>query len=178
MIGGEPQRGEPILLIYLVRHAIAEDRELRADLPDEERRLTDKGMRRMRRAVEGLAAMEVEVDTIWTSPLRRAKETAELLAELPTFDGDIKEVRDLEPGGDLNGVIKRLIGVGNGLRVALVGHEPDMSMLMMRLIGGAEEDGVRFKKGAVACLEFDGDRAPPRAELQWFIAPKQLRQIA
>ena len=82
MIGAEPQRGEPIVLIYLVRHAIAEDRELRADLPDEERRLTDKGMRRMRRAVEGLAALEVEVDTIWTSPLRRAKETAELLAEL------------------------------------------------------------------------------------------------
>lgn len=166
------------MLIYLVRHAIAEERELRVGLPDEERRLTDKGVRRMRKAVEGLAAIEVEIDSIWTSPLRRAKETAELLAELPTFDGDIKEVRELEPGGDLNGVIKRLIGVGHGLRVALVGHEPDMSMLMMRLIGAADEDGAGFKKGAVACLEFDGDLAPPRAALQWFVTPKQLRKMA
>ena len=165
------------VFVYLVRHAIAEERGLRASVADEERQLTEKGIRRMRKAVEGLAALEVEVDSIWTSPLRRAKETAELLAELPTFDGDIKVVSELAPGGDANVVMKRLMGVGRGLRVALVGHEPDMSQLMMRLLGGCDEDGVIFKKGGVACLEIDGDTAPPRATLHWFAAPKQLRMI-
>ena len=64
--------------LYLVRHAIAEDR---ADAGDDERALTEAGRAKMIRATQGLRKLKVRPDLILTSPLRRARETAEILAQ-------------------------------------------------------------------------------------------------
>ncbi len=64
--------------LYLVRHATAEDR---AETGDDERALTEEGKAKMIRATRGLAKLKVRPDLILASPLRRARETAEILAE-------------------------------------------------------------------------------------------------
>src|SRR5215469_6165377 len=66
--------------IYLVRHGIAVDHADRGDLPDDDRPLTAKGRRRFRRAARAFARMGETPDLLFTSPLIRAAQTAEILA--------------------------------------------------------------------------------------------------
>ena len=165
--------------IYLVRHAIAVDRDACGDFDDAARRLTAEGIERMRRNVRALAALDVALDAIWTSPLVRARETADLLAELPGFCGRIDTVDELAGGRDHELLIERVAAFGGGESLALVGHEPDMGELASALVCGSPHGLFRFKKGGVACIELvrDGE-TPLRGELRWLLTPKQMRQLA
>jgi len=164
------------LLVYLVRHAIAEDRDPRGESDDAMRRLTPQGIDRMRQHVQALARLGIELDAIWTSPLTRAVETAELLAELHGFRGRLERVDELAGGGAHDRLIERIASFrGDGL--ALVGHEPDMGELAAMLIFGSPDGSIRFKKGGVACIALDPDADRTRGELKWLLTPKQLRQI-
>jgi len=63
--------------LFLIRHAIAEER--RAGLNDEDRKLTETGRKRFRAMVEDLRRGSIELDRVYTSPWKRAVQTAELL---------------------------------------------------------------------------------------------------
>jgi phosphohistidine phosphatase len=159
--------------LHLVRHAIAE--EPRPGLGDESRRVTPRGAKRMRRAVAGLAAIGVELDLVLTSPLRRARETAAILAG--GLGGVAVETLDeLAPDGEPRTILRaiedrRILG-----SIALVGHEPLLGRLAAHLIGrGAAGARLPFKKGAVARLEWPRDGSP--AALEWFLPPRLLRRL-
>lgn len=126
--------------LYLIRHAHALPGE-----PDEERPLSEKGRRAFARVVRGLGALGVRLDRVYTSPWRRAKETADLLRPLA---GAVEETPLLAafPSSALLEALK-------GKRVALVGHEPWLSALAAWLVLGAPLEGrLRMKKGGVALL--------------------------
>jgi phosphohistidine phosphatase len=163
--------------LYLVRHAIAED-----DSPtgrDEDRRLTAEGSAKFARSALGLKRLGVELDAIWSSPLRRAQQTAELLRDALVPGVAITTFAQLAPG---QGSARVLAGLRVGRDVkslALVGHEPDLGDLALHLITGKATHGsIEFKKGSVAAFELA--ELPPRspATLLWLIAPGQLRSLA
>lgn len=162
--------------LYLVRHAIAEDRGL-PGVADEDRKLTDKGIRRMKRNVRALSALGVRIGEIWTSPLVRARQTAELLARLRGFEGDVREVDALRPGGDFNELAASLGESVNGRSLALVGHEPDLSELAAWLLSGRAESFVEMRKGGAACFEVEGAVSPGCARLAWLMPPRVLRRL-
>lgn len=161
--------------IYLVRHAIAEDRS--ASGRDADRALTREGRKKMKRAARGLAALEIGEPTILTSPLLRARETADFLVE--ALPGAKLEVCDLlAPGVDANVLAAFLERHPSAGAVMLVGHEPDMGELVARWLTGARSGfATRFRKGAVACLI--AGMLPPqgRATLDWFMTADQLGAI-
>lgn len=161
------------MMLYLVRHAIAE--ESSPSGRDSDRALTADGKVKMRRVAAGLAALEVRLDRILTSPFRRAVETAEILAAV--LGGvETRVLPELAAGADPSAVLAALRAHRQVDALALVGHQPDLGYLASLLMTGAADTcPLPFKKGAVACFELAAPRGALRGELSWFLTPKQLR---
>ena len=158
--------------VLILRHAIAVPSGT-PDIDDRDRPLTPRGRKRFRKAARGLARILPRPDALFTSPLRRALETAEIAAEAW---GDVTPVEDPRlAGGHTEGILPGLAAHGEDALVALVGHEPDVSHLLGHLVGGAGE-GLTFKKGGVALVEIDG-AAPASGRLIWFLPPRLLRRL-
>jgi phosphohistidine phosphatase len=164
------------LSLYLVRHALAAERGEK--YPDDDLRpLTPKGMERFREAVEGLAAYGVGVDIVLTSPLVRARQTADILAGSLPDPPRIVETDALRPGASLDAIVRAVSECCGGCSsVALVGHEPGIGEIAGRLVGMS--DPLAFNKGAVCRIDFD--EWPPRGagRLRWFVTQKILRTMA
>lgn len=166
------------MLLYLIRHAIAVNRGDPGVLTDEARELTPTGIKKMRTHAMALARMDVNLKEVWTSPLIRARQTADILAEELTTTPRVHEIDELAPGGDHAALVER---IGEHLELeelALVGHEPDLGELATRLIVGTNVGTVRFKKGGVACIEVDEVKPPARGDLLWLLTPKHLSWMA
>jgi phosphohistidine phosphatase len=173
----KPEAGidmDPKLTVYLVRHAIAAERG--DDWPDDAKRpLTPDGMTRFKEAARGLVEMEVVVDAVLTSPLVRARQTAEILAAVLPGDPPIVEMAALAPGAAVKTVVDELGKQGRRRRLALVGHEPGIGELAGRLVGAANP--IPFKKGAACRIDFNGPPSEGPGMLRWFAPPKILRRL-
>jgi phosphohistidine phosphatase len=160
------------LELYLVRHAIAAPRG--DEWPDDDKRpLTARGVARFKEAVVGLRALGVEVDEIFTSPLVRAKQTADLLAAGLTGKPPVRTLDALAPGHEPRSVLTRLARAVHRRRVALVGHEPDLGELAAHLIGAGR--ALPFKKGGVCRIDVESLSSRRPGALAWFAPPRLLR---
>ena len=159
--------------LYLVRHGVAEDRSVK--WPDDSKRpLTPDGMARLRRAAHGLNAVDVGFDQIVTSPLVRARQTADILSAELQGHPPIVNLESLAPGATWNALAADLEKHSRkATRIALVGHEPGIGELAARLIGSRHP--IEFKKGAIARI--DVDEMPPNGpgDLRWLMPSKFLR---
>ena len=162
--------------LILVRHAIAEDPPADGSLPDAERALTPEGHKRMCKAASGLAGQVAAVDLLVSSPLRRARQTADILAK----KGPEPDERDLHeglaPGGDPETFLAWLAGRPGG-RVLAVGHEPDLSRLATLALAGDAPPVLHFKKGGALGIRFAAPPAPANGLLQWYLPPRILRAL-
>jgi phosphohistidine phosphatase len=155
--------------LYLIRHGAAEDPGAK---PDSERALTDQGRKQLRAAARALARTGLELDAIVTSPLLRARQTAEIIAKELGLDASlIAENAELAPGGNPVKLLKDT----RAENVALVGHEPYLSELASVLLTGTEDLGMAFKKGGVCALSAETLRYGRCARLEWLVQPKLLR---
>lgn len=160
--------------LYLVRHAIAADRgsEWR---DDSKRPLTERGINRFKDAVKGLRRLDVVVDEIFTSPLVRARQTADILAAGLDGKPPIKVLDALAPGHTAASVMAQLARVAKRRRIALIGHEPDLGELAAHLIGAGR--ALPFKKGGVCRIDLGSLTSKHAASLTWFLPPNFLRQV-
>lgn len=162
----------------MIRHAIAEPGGGPEGVPDALRPLSARGRVKMRRAARGLERLVPELDGLATSPLVRARQTAEILAEdLEGFPSPAV-LEALAPDGRWEDLVAWLGGQEPGARVAWVGHEPSLSTAASRLLSGLDRSFLRFKKGAAALLAFDAAPAPGAARLLWLATPGQLRRLS
>ncbi|MGE3273857.1 MAG: phosphohistidine phosphatase SixA [Vicinamibacterales bacterium] len=161
--------------VYLVRHAIAADRGPR--YPDDRvRPLTADGVSRFRRAVQGLAALDVTLDVVFTSPLLRARETADLLAAGLKPKPAVEILEALAPGGAPKDVLAAIARAGRtSARLALVGHQPELGDLAARLLGARGR--IEFKKGGVALVEVERSTPGGPGMLRWLLPPRALRRL-
>ena len=160
-----------MIRVYLVRHGIAADAS--PGQPDESRALTAKGRKRFRRAARAFAQRAEDPFDLFTSPLVRAVQTAEIFARAVKQDvvGVLEELRSGARVEDLFAVLERRIRDGQG--VALVGHDPQMSRLVVALarLGQAQAAQVQFRKGAI--VRIDVDAFPPKkSEPRWHLKPR------
>ena len=162
-------------LLLLLRHAIAE--EPTNERGDEERRLTAEGKRKLREVVAGMRALELPVEAILTSPLRRAHETAVIVGE-GYERAPVEEITALAPGGDPDAVLKGLARYRDRAAIVLVGHQPDLGELASILVTGTRGlVPLPFKKSGLAGIVVT--TLPPRAAgvLEFFFGPGHLRRI-
>jgi phosphohistidine phosphatase len=117
--------------VFLVRHAHAVDE--RRDLPDPARHLSEKGRDAARALGQRLRWYDCIPTALWTSPLTRAVQTAELVAAAIDWTGPIESLPALAPDGKARAVMDALHERGHDAVVLLFGHEPNLSALGARL---------------------------------------------
>jgi phosphohistidine phosphatase len=164
----------PSTELYLVRHAIAAERgDEWSD--DTKRPLTKRGISRFRECVTGLRKLEAAVDEIFTSPLVRAKQTADILAAGMDDKPPVKILDALAPGHTAQDVMTQLAKAAKRRRIALVGHEPDLGELAAHLIGASR--AIPFKKGGVCRVDVESLTSKRAGTLIWFVGPKVLGKL-
>jgi phosphohistidine phosphatase len=157
--------------LYFLRHGVAVDAdEWEGD--DASRPLTGAGRKEMEREAKAIAKLDLQIDCIITSPLKRAKETAEIVAE--RLDAADRVMEDDRLAGGFDAAhLALLLGERDAKEsIMLVGHEPDFSKTIVQLIGGGSVD---LKKGGLARIDID-DPKIPAGDLLWLIPPKVLLQ--
>jgi phosphohistidine phosphatase len=161
--------------LYLVRHAIAAERG--DEWPDDAKRpLTERGISRFNDVVRGLERLDVSIDEIFTSPLVRARQTADLLATGMKGKATVKTLDALAPEHAPATVMTQLARAAKRSRVALVGHEPGLGELAAHLIGA--QRALAFRKGGIARIDLGSITSRRAGSLIWFLPPKVLRQLA
>ena len=166
------------MLLYIVRHAWAFERDEDHFPDDRLRPLTPRGIKRFRRLARRLARRGVRPTLVATSPLVRCRQTADLLVEQLPHDVQLEEVEALTPGSDLDRALawahEKLAAHDLDIaEVAWVGHSPDVEELCARLIGDGHAN-LRFPKGAFAAIRFADAPAAGSGLLEWFVTPRIL----
>jgi phosphohistidine phosphatase len=159
--------------LLIIRHAIAVQRGT-PDIADELRPLTPRGEKRFRRAARGLAKACSRPDALLTSPLLRARQTADIAAAAWKRLAPV-EVPALASGDDegLEGVLATYAAEAT---IAIVGHEPHLSALLGRLVGSGLPDRLTFRKGGAALVELPS-RLGEGGKLVWYLPPRLLRRL-
>lgn len=147
--------------LLLLRHGIAEERD--GPTPEPLRALTPAGRRRTRAVLERLAALGFTADQLISSPLVRARQTAEIALAVGLAPALALDAA-LAPGGEPLALVEQ----STAERLLLVGHEPDLGHLASRLLG-APAASISLKKAGLAVIRLD-----PSPSLRLLVAPKLL----
>ncbi len=160
--------------LYLLRHAEAVPRE--DSIPDCDRALTSDGMETMKTVALGMRALKIKVDLVLTSPLVRARQTAEIAAVALGVKSKITLTKNLAPDADPESFIAELALKHCSIKnILLVGHEPHLGRLASVLLTGTTDLPVIFKKGGLMALKLDSKPCKQGATLKWFLTPRQMR---
>jgi phosphohistidine phosphatase len=159
------------MMLYLCRHAIAEEN---AEGGDFHRALTAEGKVKFRRAAKGFLSLKPEVSHVLSSPLLRARQTAEILVEA-IAQAKLKAELDICDAVGIPADIRKFLAALRKLKgnVVAVGHEPTLSEWIGEICFGAA-GGCEMKKGAIAAIEMT---SASRGTLLWMMRAGQLAKL-
>jgi len=164
--------------LLVVRHAIAEEREAfaRSGRGDGERPLTSAGRKKFEQGARGLRAVLPSIEAVATSPLVRARQTAEILLEAYGL-GRAVRLAALDPDADPAALLPFLRRQRGKAVVAVVGHEPHLSRLVAYLLARSPRGFTDLKKGGACLIALGADPQAGKAELRWLWTASQLRRL-
>lgn len=163
------------MLVYLVRHGIAIERDNPKCPPEPERFLTAEGVKKSRAVALGLKALGVKPDVFLTSPYVRSAQTAEIFAEALGFTAEKIRASDaLKPGANPAMALQEISKI-RAKELFCFGHSPHLDQLIAQMVS-AHGVFTELKKAGVACVERTS--AQGRWILRWALTPKMLRQFA
>ena len=161
--------------LYFLRHAIAVPRGT-PGYPNDDRPLTEEGILKMKDEAQGISRIVDGFTTILSSPLKRAYQTAEIVAEALGQKDRLDICDELLPGSSFESLRVRLKKIKRNSSVLLVGHEPDMGYCASALLG-SEHSVIQFKKGAMCRIDIESFMLHEPGILIWHLAPKHLRAL-
>lgn len=162
--------------LYLLRHGKAE-KTFPVGGSDDERLLTGRGKSEMQEIASWIRSQGCAIDCIATSPLRRAKDTAAIIAEVYPAAKGPELWEELSPGVEFNRLLARIREQHTTPSLLLVGHEPSMSDCISRIISGSGNVRIELKKGGLAKIVnfFPSDQSS--GDLIWLLSPRHMRKI-
>lgn len=161
------------MLLYFLRHASAGKTMLNPK-KDERRPLDEEGILQARYMGRLLANLDVQVDQIISSPLKRARQTASLVANELAFEAAVQTDDALRPAAEFQQFQAMLARYGKYDAIMVVGHNPSFTEFLSKSVSarsGAAQ--VEFKKGSVAKVDMHGRTGT----LQWLVTPKIARTL-
>jgi len=166
--------------LYLMRHGIAVAADDLGIIQDQERPLTSKGIKRIRRAARGIRRLGIEFDGVLTSPLLRARQTADIVAATLDLQSRLEEVAELAPECSVEQLSMSLTRYQDRYHLLLIGHQPLLGQTLGSLID--PNPGTKFEfdlgKGSLCRVEIDRLPFDKPGVLHWLITAKQLRLLA
>ena len=161
------------MILYFLRHASAGE-HLANPKKDEKRALDKEGIEQCGYIGRALTALDVQVDVIVSSPLKRCTQTASLVGNELGYEGKLQTDPGLRPGAGLADFRKILEKYSRMEAVMVVGHNPNLSQFLGSVISDSGcEASTELKKGAVAKVEM----RRTYGTLQWCVTPKVLRAL-
>jgi phosphohistidine phosphatase len=161
--------------LFILRHGKAGKSSGEPD--DDTRALTRKGKEEIKRVAQWMKAKKFRFDIIATSPLQRARETAEIVAAVLGQKDRLAHWNDLAPGGDPDTVCYNASQQGTDAAVLIVGHEPGLSMLISKIVWGDGNGSIVVSKGGLAKIRNFSFDTRPSGDLQWLLTPKQILEM-
>ena len=158
--------------VYLMRHANAGlSRE--NPLSDAKRGLVKEGKEQCMLMARVLSALKVQIDTIVSSPLKRALQTGQLVGTELGYEARVEVSTALSIGADYP-AFQALLNKYEGREgILVVGHNPNLFQFLGRMITGNGGASIRLRKGSIACV--DMDHHPAR--LKWLLDPRSCRLV-
>lgn len=161
------------MIVYFLRHASA-GKKMMNGKKDERRPLDEEGILQARYVGQLLASLDVQVDQIVSSPLRRALQTASLVANELGHEAEVRTDNALRPESDYLNFKEMLSRFRKYDSIMVVGHNPTESEFLSKIVsGGSGGAHVELKKGAVARVDTDGRYGV----LEWLVTPKIARSV-
>jgi len=161
--------------LFILRHGEAGNRMTVVE-EDSKRPLTPEGRAEMQKITKSLRAIGLQVDRIYTSPLKRARETAEIAARILKIL-TLEEWDELKPDGSKAALYRKLARFEQNSRVILVGHEPHLSSMMGEIIGTTDAR-LSLKKGGLGKVRITSFSPRVSGELRWLLTPKMITRMS
>ena|SRR5579862_1130378 len=158
--------------IYFLRHANAGEPKLNP-AKDEKRPLDKLGIEQSHDVGRALSALDVTVDVIISSPLRRATQTAAVVANELGYEEKVAIDPALRPGATFQQFQELVSRHARKEAIMVVGHNPNLTEFLNKLVG-APSSALELKKGSIARVDKVGRRP---AVLKWCMTPKVVRSI-
>jgi len=164
-----------LIELYVIRHGIADD-AAEHNGKDEERQLTKKGREKVIGTTKYLRSRDIALDTVISSPLVRARETAEIVCRECSSPKKIAVTNLLSPDGSYSELIAYL-NLQKSDHIAIVGHEPFLSGFVSYCLSQSNQPFLRIKKAGIALINCNGQIKPGKCELAWLMGPSQMLPI-
>lgn len=164
--------------VILFRHGPAGHRDAARWPDDAARPVSRKGLERTARAAAGLKRVIGRVSRVATSPLVRAKQTADILGETMAAGAHVETLDALMPGAQIRDTMRWLRGLESGATVVLVGHEPHLGKLAGALLFDSPTAPLAMKKAGACVIDFVGPVTAGSGRLRAFLPPRVLRMMA
>lgn len=145
---------------------------------DAERSLTVAGRREMEEIAESLLTLGLRFDAIFTSPLKRAYETAAIVSKTFKSLDRLEQWDELRPEGKRPDLYRKLAKFKQESNVLLVGHEPYLGTMIGELVSGNSNSHITLKKGGLAKVRITSFLPKASGELRWLLTPKQIRKMS
>lgn len=159
--------------LYVIRHADAAPLGEGGITRDSDRPLTKKGEEQAKRLATGFQNQGIRLGMVLTSPLVRARQTAEgMLQAWPNPAPELRVCEELAPGGKRRKLSRFLRELGSN-PVALVGHQPDLGEFVAWLIGSKKAE-LDLAKGGIAFVLCEREPGKGRGRLAWLVTPEWL----
>jgi phosphohistidine phosphatase len=161
------------MIIYFLRHANAGQKRM-DPAKDEKRPLDKDGVVQCRYIGALLAALDVQVDQIITSPLKRATQTAALVGNDIDFPAKLQVSDSLRPSATFEDFRQLIHACAKYEAILLVGHNPNLTEFVSQIVtNGGSKKSIELKKGGIARVDY----SPKRSVLNWMVTPKLARAL-
>jgi phosphohistidine phosphatase len=161
--------------LFILRHGEAGKRSS-TSREDSKRSLTESGKKEIEEISKGLNSLEIQLDYIFTSPLLRSKQTAQIVLKNLKCKNQIQELDELKPEGNKLQLYNKLSTLKKDSSVLLVGHEPYLS----EMIGEAVSNGssrINLKKAGLVRIKTTSFLPKIQGELRWLLVPKHMKKM-
>jgi phosphohistidine phosphatase len=161
--------------LFILRHGKAGQATGGPD--DAARALTREGKDGISQVAKWMKGEKFRFDIIATSPLKRSRQTASIVASVLDQEDRLAVWDELAPGGDPDTICYNASQQGNDAAVLIIGHEPALSMLISTIISGEGNGSIVLAKGGLAKIGNYSFKARPSGDLQWLVTPKLIRKM-
>jgi phosphohistidine phosphatase len=163
--------------LFILRHGEA-GKTIPSGSTDSKRPLTVTGEKEMVIISKALRKMGVRLDVILTSPLKRARQTADIVAKEFKAQNKLRQMRELSPEGDKKALYQNLSSFKEGTSILLVGHSPYLSEMVSEIVSDDSSVRLDLKKGGIVRIRVTVAAPKLKGELKWLVSPRLSRLIS